>query len=307
MKRRFLCLLLPVCISCMSHSGGQENNETRESPVGDSSGMISQYTDGSGDSQDAGQKILVPEGKTILTRFLPPAGYVRAPEDSGSFGAYLRDLPLKPDGSVVRLYDGREKPRWDVYVAVVDKAIGTRDLHQCADAVIRLRADYFYSRHAFGKIRFHLTNGQEFDFLDYASGMRPVFSGNRFSWQQRAEPDSGAGTYWKYLEELFTYAGTLSLSRELVSVPDQDVRIGDVYIQGGSPGHAILVVDQAIHPQTGEKLVMLAQSYMPAQEIQILKNFQEPNLLCWFRIQPGETLYTPEWDFPAGSLKRFPE
>ena len=40
----------------------------------------------------------------------------------------LRNLPLKPHGSKVMSYDGYEKPNNEIYVAVVDKKIGNRDL-----------------------------------------------------------------------------------------------------------------------------------------------------------------------------------
>ena len=43
-----------------------------------------------------------------------------------------------------------------------------------------------------------------------------------------------------------------------------EMQIGDVFIRGGSPGHCVIVVDMAVHQETGEKLFMLAQSYMPA-------------------------------------------
>ena len=52
----------------------------------------------------------------------------------------------------------------------------------------------------------------------------------------------------------------------------EDIEIGDVFIQTGNPyGHAIIIVDVAIN-KNKEKIFMLAQSYMPAQEIHILKN-----------------------------------
>ena len=70
---------------------------------------------------------------------------------------------------------------------------------------------------------------------------------------------------------IFAYAGTLSLSKELPSAAFDDMRIGDIFIQGGNPGHAVIVVDMAKHPATGEQLFLLAQSYMPAQDIQILQ------------------------------------
>ncbi len=55
---------------------------------------------------------------------------------------------------------------------------------------------------------------------------------------------------------------------------------------------------------TKEKIFLLAQSYMPAQEIQILESTENVN--PWYRLPGGGgELVTPEWIFPPGSLKRF--
>ena len=51
-----------------------------------------------------------PNGNTIAERFVPIAGYVRLPVNPNSFAAYLREFPLKPNGTKVLLFDGREKP-----------------------------------------------------------------------------------------------------------------------------------------------------------------------------------------------------
>ena len=58
---------------------------------------------------------------------------------------------------------------------------------------------------------------------------------------------------------MFAYAGTLSLSKELVAVPVEDMEIGDVFIQGGSPGHCAIIVDIAENPTSNQKIFMLAQ------------------------------------------------
>ena len=50
---------------------------------------------------------------------------------------------------------------------------------------------------------------------------------------------------------------------------------------------------------------MLAQSSMPAQEMQIMKNPNDEKLSTWYFIDFGETLYTPEWIFTKNDLKRF--
>ncbi len=85
------------------------------------------------------------------------------------------------------------------------------------------------------------------------------------------------------------------------------MKIGDVFIQGGSPGHAVIVVDLAVNPRTKEKIFLIAQSYMPAQEIQILKNPNDNRISPWYSVRFGEILETPEWTFRKNNLKRFPK
>ena len=55
----------------------------------------------------------------------------------------------------------------------------------------------------------------------------------------------------------------------------------------------------------GRKIFMLAQSYMPAQEMHVLINPREPGLGSWYRAPANGSLETPEWSFPPGSLRRF--
>jgi hypothetical protein len=97
------------------------------------------------------------------------------------------------------------------------------------------------------------------------------------------------------------------LSRELQPVDNvSDMRIGDVFIKGGFPGHAVIVVDMAANPTTGKKVFLLAQSYMPAQDVHILRNPANPKSNPWYELAFGERLHTPEWTFTAKELKRFP-
>ena len=80
-----------------------------------------------------------------------------------------------------------------------------------------------------------------------------------------------------------------------------------VFIKGGSPGHVVIVVDVAIHPKTKKKVFLLAQSYMPAQQIHILVNPANRNLSPWYELTDTDSgrLYTPEWTFEKKELKRF--
>ncbi|MCE7925722.1 MAG: hypothetical protein DYG98_21940 [Haliscomenobacteraceae bacterium CHB4] len=240
----------------------------------------------------------------LYQRFTPPPGYQRVAADSGSFAFYLRNLPLKPSGSKVLLHDGREKSNPGLYEAVVDLPIGKKDLHQCADAVIRLRAEYLWQQGRYDKIHFNLTNGFRVDYERWRKGGRVKVVGHQTSWVQKTAASDSYATFWQYLEFVFTYAGTLSLSKELEPVALSEIQIGDVFIQGGSPGHAVIVVDMATD-QAGKKVFLLAQSYMPAQEIQILKNPSDEKLSPWYSADFGEVVETPEWAFQKSDLKRF--
>jgi len=220
-------------------------------------------------------RIINPDGQTLETRILTPEGFERTTIDENSFEEYLRQLPLKPDGSEVKFYNGSSKPNYEVYDAVVYLNIGRKDLHQCADAVIRLRAEYLWNQKQYDKIHFNFTNGFQVNYSEWMKGKRIVVKGNKTYWALSSSPSNTYQDFWRYMEIIFSYAGTFSLSKELKSVNINDLKIGDVFIQGGSPGHAIIVVDFALNPQTNEKVFILAQSYMPAQDIQILKNLND--------------------------------
>ena len=249
------------------------------------------------DGKDAGEKVASPNpqpfidtaGQTICQRFHPPEGFTRTRVDSLTFGFYLRHLPLKTYGTVVRYYDGRPKNARDVYLSVIDMDIGKRDLQQCADAIMRLRAEYLYTLQRYQDIHFtFVSDGQPRYYEEYIEG------------------DHSYEKFRKYLDFVFFSANTRSLSRELISLDSMaEMQIGDVFIQTGNPyGHAVIVVDMAENNVTGEKLYLLAQSYMPAQDIQILVNRTDRMISPWYRLKEGP-VNTPEWSFGPDDLKRF--
>ena len=108
------------------------------------------------------------------------------------------------------------------------------------------------------------------------------------------------------MDWIFAYANTASLCDEMVSVTLNEMQIGDVFIQKGNLyGHAVIIVDMA-SSGVGEKLFMLAQSYMPAQEIQILVNRSNKSISPWYDLKNSK-IVTPEWTFYQDDLKRFRE
>lgn len=244
------------------------------------------------------------EGATAAERISAPEGFERVGLDEGSFGEYLRYLPLKPHGSRVKYYDGTTKP-WDVHAAVVDMDVGDRDLQQCADAVIRLRAEYLYKNGMYDRIHFNFTNGFNAKYSKWAEGYRISVRGNDAVWVEGGSKGTDYGSFRKYLDMVFSYAGTLSLSREMKNIGIEDMQPGDVFLKGGSPGHCVIIIDMAQNPRTGERVFLIAQSYMPAQDIHILKNPAKDDGDPWYPAEFGDELVTPEWTFTKDQLYRF--
>jgi hypothetical protein len=244
------------------------------------------------------------DGHTIADRYLVPEGFTRIQVQENSFAHFLRNSELKPYGEKVLCYDGREKPGDDVYDSVFNVEIGDRDLHQCADAIMLLRAEYLYSIEEYDQICFHFVSGFKALYSKWMEGYRIKVEGNDVSYYRTDNRSNSYESFRNFMDMVFAYSSTLSLEKELTSVKIEDMCIGDVFIVGGSPGHAIIVVDMAIN-QDGEKVFLLAQSYMPAQQTHILINPNDPDISPWYSLENKDELVTPEWTFDLDCLKRF--
>ena len=89
----------------------------------------------------------------ILRDIPPPSGFKRTDASVHSFESWLRKLPLKKDKTVY-LYNETKKPNQSAQFAVVDMSRSKTDLQQCADVVMRLRAEYLFAQGQFDSIRF---------------------------------------------------------------------------------------------------------------------------------------------------------
>ncbi|MFH0903158.1 MAG: DUF4846 domain-containing protein [Pseudomonadota bacterium] len=223
----------------------------------------------------------------VASRFASPAGATPVAMPPESFGNWLRQLPLLAPATAVHLFDGRPKARQDVHAAVVDLDVGTKDLQQCADAIMRLRAEYLYARRL--PIAFHPLPGRA-NVLAWSGGSRKALE--------------------RYLIRVFAAAGSASLQAELRPVGTRALEPGDVLVQGGYPGHAVLVLDVAADNRAGRRYLLLGQSYMPAQQFHVLKNLADPTLSPWFdagHLDEPSGLATPEWrPFHRADVRRFP-
>lgn len=244
-----------------------------------------------------------PGSSVIEQRIAPPAGAARIAVEPGSFGAWLRTLPVKEGRPPVRLFDGRRKANQEAHALVLDIDTGKKDLQQCADAVMRLYAEYQRASGAEDAICFRFTSGDAAWWKKWRQGERPIVRGNEVSWSRRGARDTSYQSFRSYLETVFLYAGSHSLERALAPVADpRRVEPGDVFIQGGFPGHAVLVLDVA-EDEAGARWFLLGQSFMPAQEIHVLR-VPENDRTLWYRAAASGPLVTPEWKFDHTELHR---
>lgn len=245
-----------------------------------------------------------PEGTTVETRFPEPKGYKRVAAVEGSFQAFMRQQPLKPDESPVLLYDGTEKYNQSAHAAVFEMPGFDSDLQQCADSVMRMYAEYFWSVGAYDKIAFHLTNGFLMDYPTWREGNRLSVDGNHVSWVKKATYNDSYETFLLYLKYVMMYAGTLSMDAESEPVEISEIQAGDLFIKGGSPGHCVMVTDVAAD-QNGNYCYLLSQSYMPAQDFHVLKNPRHEENLWYYVSELEYPLLTPEYTFQEGSFRRW--
>jgi hypothetical protein len=211
-----------------------------------------------------------------------PQGYTRITADSNSFGGWLRRIVLKDDNTV-HLYNGTEKKNQTAQYAVMNISVGDKDLQQCADAVMRLRAEYLFAQKRFNEIVFYDNNNTPYSFSIPYTKVHFMY----------------------YLRQVFGMCGSASLSKQLKAKTNfKSIEPGDVLIRGGFPGHAVIVADVAVNKE-GKKIFMLAQSYMPAQEIHILKNPMSHELTPWYEVTATEKIITPEYIFNCNELKEW--
>ncbi len=183
----------------------------------------------------------------------------------------------------VKFFNGKLVPHSFDY-AKFNYEIGTKNLHQCADATIYLHAKYNFDTNNLDKIKYHFTNGMVYSYNEYLKGYRPII--NYSNWKSKVEKtaievDNTYDNLKKYLFIIWEWAGTLSLDTYDTNKIYTDPEPGDMFITGGSPGHVINVIDKILSPW-GENLYMLSQSWMPAQEQYILLN--KINNSPWFSL-----------------------
>ncbi|GAB4145817.1 MAG: hypothetical protein Fur0041_20320 [Bacteroidia bacterium] len=117
--------------------------------------------------------------RSICAASPPPAGYHYLHQDSGSYSHWLNCLPLYEDGKEVLLYNGQKKRNQSAQAAVIRIDPGTKDLQQCADACMRLRAEFLFNTKNYDAIAFNFTSGDRLEYSEWLKGKRIRIKGNK--------------------------------------------------------------------------------------------------------------------------------
>ena len=227
---------------------------------------------------------------TLAGRFPVPPGYERVAVEDGSFGAWLRQLPLEPEGSPVKSHAGDVvHPGDDQYVAgVVALDVGEGDLQQSPDVVIRLHAEWLWSRGA-KNLSYKSATGLDMPLSRWAKGQRLIANGASVFWAQQGKAQElDRSEFRKYLSAVFTWANSTSLAQQSKVIGADELAAGDFFLHDGSPGHALVILDIA---QKGSvRVALFGQALNPAQSIHVLR---PGRATPWFSLRPGEPVVTP--------------
>ena len=242
---------------------------------------------------------------TILSRVNAPKGYKRVNYTEGSFQDYLRNYNLKPFGSKIINYDDSQYFWQGGHVGVLEIPVPKNGLQQCADALIRIRSEFLWDNNRKDEIGFNFTSGHYCSWNKYAEGFRPKINGNKVTFSKTAQANHTKDNFYKYLNLIYMYSGTLSLYNELAEVNNANtLKIGDMLIKGGSPGHIVMICDEVVNDQ-GEKLFLLFQGNTPAQSVHLVKNLEDSNRSPWYQLKKDAEIPVSNYTFSSSKFVRF--
>lgn len=88
----------------------------------------------------------------------------------------------------------------------------------------------------YDKIQFHLSDGFLLSYMKWREGYRVVIKNDHASYIKSASYDDSYECFKKYLRIVFAYSGSASMVSESTPIKLNEIRVGDVFLKGGSPG-----------------------------------------------------------------------
>ncbi|MFC2173016.1 DUF4846 domain-containing protein [Acidobacteriota bacterium] len=235
--------------------------------------------------------------RTLERKIKPPEGFRRIDVKEGSFAEWLRGLPLKHPCEEVRYRDGSRKLIQAYHVSIVD--LDVLRFQECADTIIRLQAEYLWSKGRGDDLCYRFTSGDKCCWTMWKEGWRPRIKNNRVIWEQTGTKDDSRAAFGQYMVKVFEYAGTTSLLRDLEPIRPGELQPGDVIIE---MGHCVMVLDMVVN-DAGEKRMLLGQGFMPAQDLHIIKQ-SVLDSSPWYKADVKAAFKTIEYSFGKAECRR---
>lgn len=226
----------------------------------------------------------------LVNVITPKANYLRLTAMPGTFGEWVQHLPLKAGNPPVLTDDGIEAPNQFKHAAVVNIDAGKNNLQLSANAILRLRAEYLFSKDWLWQINFPTKSGTKVDFRSWVK-------------EKKLSPDHKA--LIEYLQELFPQTDATTLASMLKPVKDiRDMEPGDIMLKRDQPEFAVLVLDVVQDPATNARYFLLGTSHYPAQDFYVIINPSTTPITPWYP-QANKESGMPEGVFKAENLMRF--
>ena len=234
---------------------------------------------------------------SLEARFPTPPGYQRVAVAAGSFGEWLRGLPLAAPGTAVVNNSGDTVFSGDdAYVAaVIAIDVGAGDLQQSSDAVIRLHGEWLWANDQPSAISYKSTTKLDMPFSRWAKGQRLLAAGPNMGWVVKGKPKEPTyNDFRQYIDAVMLWSNNVSLAMRANHVADPaQLTAGDFFLQTRGKGHALLVLDVAQKP-TGERVALLGQALQsPAQSMHVMRL---GHATAWFSMRPPNPVLTPRAD-----------
>jgi hypothetical protein len=200
---------------------------------------------------------------------------------------------MAPEGTPTKSFDGKETLAADddFLAGVVAIDTGNPDLQQSSDVIIRLHAEYLWSRGEKDKISYLSATKLNMPLSRWEKGQRLIPSGPNVFWVIKGKPaEVDHAEFRKYLDTVFNWANSTSLSSRSTRVENpKDLVAGDFFLQSGEPNHVAVVLDIADKP-SGERVALLGQARNPAESIHVVR---PGKATPWFSVRPPVPVLTP--------------
>jgi len=230
---------------------------------------------------------------TAMHRFagsLP--GYTVFADEAESWTEWLRLLPLAAPGTPVRNHRGEiVVPGDDEHLAaVVAIDIGTQDLQQSADVILRLYAEWRWWIDDLHML--YLSDTQvELPLQKWAAGERLAASDGKPAWVRQPEPKAKLeyADFRAYLDSVFPWSDSQALLAESIPLDPEKLAPGSFFLHEGHPAQVLIVLDVATAPD-GKRAMLLAQALNPAENLHVIRPNRDS---VWFPVRIDQPVRVP--------------